>query len=1460
MGHDEEPADKNLLLKKFSKKLEEAEVTGDENLGHESDDEIQDFDADSAEDIKSILKPKKKWRKNRHSDEADEEDRKFKRIDTKKELEKLEKLLKRNNPEEKKSSHFKGRVGLSSMFESDEIKESYSSEEDDGLVRFKNDKTDSGEDIRAKLEEYKNKLIEYEARKKKDSRNVSFPTDAETQKALEALALISKVEDSMGDFGTSRSDKIALENRRDSDLATDIGEEMLIEELQRSDKTKRMIDPKAFGPLYQILANGQDKPRDKRDLEKLLNDDPLGLRKEGLFKKRLKTDEVKERRLERRMRKKEKDEIIGKKEHSIPKIINADSSENNFFGFPQMKPLPNFPEGDLFLSEGPSDEDEDKNNDYDYVKDDDGDEEVIDSQKQRNSRRGKGQQKKKPEIEDQTWIEEPEADPALTHVPREFFERLNKPKVKIQTQWKGFDELYEPESIMQREIKEDKKTAEDHDADVVVVKDHLDDRDDKRAKETAVKKLISYFDNSDVLKTETIPEKSRPKEKNRARIHTHTSPKKEVVTEKKKFEVSEEDSMEFFNSKSVEDYSEDDYNVEEEIAPRKRPKRRTPSLDDEMFKKEMIREDAGNSKDCKCRVIRNSGRLDCKDCRKLRRRRPQRDLTDAEVESPTDPILENEEAEANQEEEVVGSQKNIEADESEELIPEVDEAESFIPTTSEPVTSYSEDSEPPVIAETVAEESPDNVVGSAAQINEEDIVMEPVNANLEEIVDDKEKLEIPEASEAANLEEKFNAVREANDGGEKIEIPLPSEAANEEETVGSVKTEAAVEGKSKSGLDLKLKSAKSKFALNTEALSTLIKESESKKADVIKAFETSAKLKSNENAKYGEYQKKRAEKLSSLKEKLKERKAKVLQQYRQELVEALNKCDDEMQRNIKRREILEDLSELEEFQDFVDKDKLAYVMTNRPVNYEGEIDDEDDDSSHEGKYYPNIDTTQPLRSPREQRIPSAESKRYFYVPERRHHVNPTSEESSEEGSYYAIVESLENPKIISAKHFRELKSDGDSDETDYDHQRGSLMHKKHRPAFYDAAILEEEHREVPWNPITAEYQDTVLQHRQYKDLGESGLYDPVPLTSRNHRYSEGPSYEIVRKQREVKDKQQQPNYICLKADSAEDLVDDEHRLFRLVRNDDHFEALPISSYPEDLGPRKQGKVLKENEKVRHKRRKDHEGRYYLRKDETDYRIIGDELNRHQADPRISAEEYELLMLIPVKKNKAKRHRRDLDNSIDRTENYDDMNEVWGDIVEVKEGEDKLQKYLDEKEKTVKDFEEAQASMNKYLKKIGDLTDPAQLETFDKFILNLGAPEQDKIAVVASQDDLDRTHLGEYLKAEIIKQVHGEGPTTVAPGSSEDPPSLFEETMPKLEGVINEELEKLEKLTESFEDFIDEFDQNFNFTSGTEDKNIEIEVPEEKKKKISYNIFHTALENVKKFFDFLTGCARIFHRH
>ncbi|XP_012281544.1 uncharacterized protein LOC105700352 [Orussus abietinus] len=510
MGHDDETAEK-MLLKKLTKRLEDLDA--EEEMFREDEEDL-DLDISSMEDRRSLKQQQKKKRKikYRHSEE-DEDERRFRKIESRKDLEKVDRILKRReNLEERKPHVLRGR-GHFVLDENAEKMEEMSEEEVAEQPKFT--KLDSGEEIRAKLEEYKNRLIEYENKKRMtedqeenlpEKINANFKEDERRDPEISSEIKMKEVQSSPVEDHASFLSSGQSNNAADVKTTNQSPTEDRSSESIESDKSKRTSTSATFEDQLRTLSKAlvgekvrrrRDAiVRPKRDLDKTFGDDPLGLRRDSIFRKRSKNEDIKERRWERRNRRKEKEETLKKEVQPVlfdPR--NADSNENNFYGFAKRDPLKGFPEGDVYFGTGTSSEEKVK--DYDYVKDD----EEVETEEQKLRRRKSTSIRKSPEPDD-TWIEE-DTQGMSSYTPYEFFENVNMPIARIKENLRGYGELFEADSWQDTGMDAEEALRDDDAvADEIVEEAHFDEHEDKMAKESAVKTLINYYDKAEILKDE----------------------------------------------------------------------------------------------------------------------------------------------------------------------------------------------------------------------------------------------------------------------------------------------------------------------------------------------------------------------------------------------------------------------------------------------------------------------------------------------------------------------------------------------------------------------------------------------------------------------------------------------------------------------------------------------------------------------------------------------------------------------------------------------------------------------------------------------------------------------------------------------------------------------------------------------------------------------------------------------
>lgn len=170
------------------------------------------------------------------------------------------------------------------------------------------------------------------------------------------------------------------------------------------------------------------------------------------------------------------------------------------------------------------------------------------------------------------------------------------------------------------------------------------------------------------------------------------------------------------------------------------------------------------------------------------------------------------------------------------------------------------------------------------------------------------------------------------------------------------------------------------------------------------------------------------------------------------------------------------------------------------------------------------------------------------------------------------------------------------------------------------------------------------------------------------------------------------------------------------------------------------------------------------------------------------------------------------NEIDRSD-YPEMDEIWNEIVEMKQDEELLREYDRQKDQVIQNFREAQ------------------------HYLEQQPPES---------------------------QINVQNPTTAKTSESTtrvNLESMIVDAIPKLETVITGGLEKAENLTGNLEDFIENFDGQLEDTTANSTENTGFtEHSDPNDGRLSHTVFKTVVGSVKKFFHLISGAVNAFHGH
>ncbi|XP_015110943.1 uncharacterized protein LOC107037095 [Diachasma alloeum] len=601
-GQENDNIDK-MVLKKLAKRLGEFESTEDST---NEDPESEEMGDNSDERWPLIRAPRRRWRKGRYSAEDDEAAR-YKKLDARKDLARLEKLLRwRENIEGRRSLTLRGKPALIGF--------------EDNTYETNDDTSE--EEIRAKLQMYKRRLNEYEARKRNSvrSRDKTFAENDSLDNARieEAMRLISKVENAMKNFEDTQ-DSLDAGNDITSGLNSTNAEEHFLDELLKTRKIKRTSVPEKIEEqlkaIYEMLAEekmrrqrhneaklieemkNETLSRSRRDVDKKFGDDPLGLRKPSFYTRRRNlNEEVKERILEKLRRRGEKKDVV-----SIDRKNQANSNENNFYGFAKRDPPPGFPKGDVYFMTGTSSE-EKRNQDYDYI-----DDRVPHQGGRRKKSKNAG---KMDHHEVEPWVEDESAE--VGYIPKEFLEASPLGYPSINEHSGKHEELFEAEA---RADAPNNGGEEDYDSatEAIPREKPRNEFQDKQARDRVIKQLKGYYDDTASMQSEEDDIFGPRTDRAEAQKSTRVSPTQRG--RKSREPVIKNNAKNSAQSTPVEDLGALSPHPPAAASaalasnPRidqgnQKGNRRFRRDIDSVLDKEMIFQDENNLKDCHCRVIR----------------------------------------------------------------------------------------------------------------------------------------------------------------------------------------------------------------------------------------------------------------------------------------------------------------------------------------------------------------------------------------------------------------------------------------------------------------------------------------------------------------------------------------------------------------------------------------------------------------------------------------------------------------------------------------------------------------------------------------------------------------------------------------------------------------------------------------------------------------------------------------
>ncbi|XP_012223139.1 repetitive organellar protein [Linepithema humile] len=328
--------------------------------------------------------------------------------------------------------------------------------------------------------------------------------------------------------------------------------------------------------VQDYQSSTEEFERAKRDMTKKFVE--IGLRKDNIFRKRSRIDDVRDHINERKLKRKDD---FRKEGLLTPFNPRTDSGENNFYGFFRQDPIRGFPENDVFVTTGDSSEQNDK--DYDYVEDED-----DNSAKKQNT-----QQEQISTVED-TRIETGESD----YVPNEFFESVTLSNPRTQGSLKNCEDLWEAESILESNNNKDNNDNNNNDKETtiheVLQEQPPGEEEEKRVREETMKKLVNYYEDSE--EQEDDQDKSY-----KALAFKQSSTPLDQILKMQTYQASniKSDKTDCF-SKPFAAYVE--YFMPDRMFHNRRAKRSNWNELQKIFAEEMIKADEENMKKCNCRI------------------------------------------------------------------------------------------------------------------------------------------------------------------------------------------------------------------------------------------------------------------------------------------------------------------------------------------------------------------------------------------------------------------------------------------------------------------------------------------------------------------------------------------------------------------------------------------------------------------------------------------------------------------------------------------------------------------------------------------------------------------------------------------------------------------------------------------------------------------------------------------
>nr|XP_034179510.1 uncharacterized protein LOC117603976 [Osmia lignaria] len=631
------------------------------------------------------------------------------------------------------------------------------------------------------------------------------------------------------------------------------------------------------------------------------------------------------------------------------------------------------------------------------------------------------------------------------------------------------------------------------------------------------------------------------------------------------------------------------------------------------------------------------------------------------------------------------------------------------------------------------------------------------------------------------------------------------------------------------------KARESRLMQRAKVLSALVKMIRGKTGDEVYKF----RPKSRSRTKSGERSKTRKGQ-ATINDKSPEKKNIILQQVQKSIDNEMNEMVNEKDRNLKRRHVWEMIDDDEDFKDVMDSEKLACVLVYNPTN-------DEDNESYESIEKRDAPITEIVRT-------TDIRERLFNPKNQRSHCDSTLMEHSDPDSVRKEIVELKD------LYEKEAATIGESDEDDGDDGTTYfvLVENLDRPRFFR---LQEKQRNVQKSSPRLRYSNNYRYNQPKKEIfvidpseyrGGEPILQPYrdPLKSRPNFRSRN-LYEVIRKSlqkpyniRTVEQRKREDKV------TNEDVSETSEKLSENVNTGELLKVLidnlDLQSVEElfkqldkyNTTDEKRNFIRSIVEEMRKKRSEDEESSESMgnSRENESLEILNSEEVMDQTESYLdvsieqdtqSNEDDTTFEVSIIGEHPPERiiGRRRRDTSTKPGKNYS----KWfksSKIMEILEKNEHFGRLP------------RQAVDQENINENADMVQPSVLQQLE----GSSSPE---IQTSTEMDDIEKSlvqkvPIERYTKKEDLNDENGLQ-------------SLIQKSIPSLQNVVVDSLQKARNFTGSVEELIENLDEKFDEATSGEDENNSIN---SRSITTTQAVFHNAITNVKKFFALLGGITRI----